>query len=155
MRYFATVIAFAVVASLARAEDKPDYGDTTLRHYLSRSHRVIVAEVTSEKVRGVATSSGQVIYKFDVVVKDAIKGEDTKDSKLTVSAIRWDMDQSKEALPVLKKDTVLILFLSKGDRTVDQWFGIQPFNSWMVMRLKGIIAKKSKEVPTKPSTATE
>ena len=155
MRYFAVVVGLFVVVSLARAEEKPDYGDTTLRHYLSRSHRIIVAEIKSEEVPGVATSSGQVIYKFDVVVRDAIKGADAKDSALSISSLRWDMHQSKEALPVLKKGTKLVLFLSEDDRTVDQWFGIQPFNSWMVMRLKGIIAKESREVPTKPSTATE
>jgi len=147
MTRLATLIAVLLKCSSLCAEDKPDYGDSTLKYYLSRSERIVLAEVLSEEIVAAATASGQVIYDFKVTVKDVVKGEVKKDEQLSVRAIRWDLHESEQALPVLKKRTLLILFLSKDNKTVDQWFGIQPFNSWMVMRLKGIITEESRTSP--------
>jgi hypothetical protein len=147
------ILALTISVSGTLAADKPDYGDSTLKYYASRSDQIVVAEVLSEEVVGAATASGQVIYDFKVIVKDVVKGEMKNDEQLSVRAIRWDLHESQRALPVLKKGTMLILFLSKDNKSVDQWFGIQPFNSWMVSRLKGIITEESKTSLNKASEA--
>jgi hypothetical protein len=135
---------------LSAANDKPDYGDSTLRYYASRSDRIVVADVVADDLNGQVTDSGRVFYDLRVIVRDVLKGTDRKDDKIRVEAVRWDAGESQEAIPALKKGTALILFLSKDNRTADEWFGVQPFNSWMVRRLRGIAPETIKADSSKP-----
>lgn len=130
-----------------------DEGDDTLKYYLSKSGCVVLGTILSEPT-GTVDESGVVNYYCDVNVVDVCKGTASlKDKTVYVNIIRFEMGL-KDHNPLIKKDSVCILFLKKNPDnlpvwvTADFWFGVQYPSPLMVISLKRLAEIEKKN--TKP-----
>lgn len=130
----------------------------TLAYWLAKSSLVIAGQITQgPRIR--SSEAGVMNYSFKFKVSEVLAGTAPEAKEVSVIAIRFESTR-QDQLPFLQPGGECILFLQPvedktipGWKSVDKWFGIQPYLPRMASSVKRLAAatKAQKTLPEKTS----